>query len=432
MKKKEKKLNNLVLVCICTMLVLFITTLYITNYETNNYAKSKNEIAFASYDDLLISTEFQEEINKINKETFGENYSEILSKNNISTNIAKEIDEKFKSDNIIIYPNYYGGMYINSDGELIIQVTKDDNLNKTKTDNKYNSYINSVDSKNIKYVENSYNALEKINNEIIAYFTNNGEKINGFIGNYIDVYSNHVIVELKNNSIEEQNEFKEKVINSELITFVKSEEKSLTASYNAGAKYTFSYSKTEGNTIKFYTNSCSIGYRAKRKGVSGFVTAGHCFYGINASLSIGTIQKSFYNQTMDAAFVAIGSGNSITNNLNVTNYMTQSLNTSNAGYITTGTMVGKVGASSGYQSGTVQSTNYSTTSDDGIYHTNMIKASNYNIDGDSGGPVFKIGTSTNPVGTVIGVTSLGPIGGGNMTAFYNADSIATALGITRY
>lgn len=432
MRKKTFK----VLCCISLILVAFtlISTLSLANFKVDQPLEEKSVVSLVDFDVLANSYEFREEMNTNHKEVFGENYAEILSRNETSTNMANEIEDMFiTQSNEVIYPNYYGGMYIDSNGDLIIQVTEEaSNSESLVTDNKYQTYINSVDNSNIDYVEFSYNELEDVNDVIISYFTNNGVNINGFIGNYIDVITNRVVVELENNSMDEQNEFKEKVIDSDLITFVKGTETTSTASYNAGAEFTAVHTKTEGNTQISTYKTCSIGYRARLNGVSGFVTAGHCFGKTGNSASIGTASKVIYNQTMDAAFVTTNSGTSITNNLNIANYLTQRLNTTGAGYLTVGTTVGKVGAISGYQGGMIQALNYSTTTDDGMYHSNLLKASNYNIEGDSGGPVFKVGTTTSPVGTVVGVTSIGYKGGGNLTAFYNADSIASSLGITRY
>lgn len=83
--------------------------------------------------------------------------------------------------------------------------------------------------------KNEINVLENINNKIIEYFESGKENSFNLSANYIDKENNIVIVELLNNSKEEQDLFKKLVIDSEYIKFVK------------GGPY--SLSKTEKNNI---------------------------------------------------------------------------------------------------------------------------------------------------------------------------------------
>lgn len=66
--------------------------------------------------------------------------------------------------------------------------------------------------------------LNKVNAEIIKFFSNNGINVyDNYIFNYIDEENNVVVVGLLNNNKEEQEQFKKLVINSDLIKFVKGE-----------------------------------------------------------------------------------------------------------------------------------------------------------------------------------------------------------------
>lgn len=66
----------------------------------------------------------------------------------------------------------------------------------------------------------SYDDLSKINNKIIEYFSTNTTLDDNFCFNYIDEKNNIVIVGLLDNSKEQQNNFKKKIINSKHIKFV--------------------------------------------------------------------------------------------------------------------------------------------------------------------------------------------------------------------
>ncbi len=66
--------------------------------------------------------------------------------------------------------------------------------------------------------------LESVNNEIIAYFQTNGTSgYENCVFNYVDEENNVVVVGLLDNSEKEQERFKETIVDSNLIKFVKSE-----------------------------------------------------------------------------------------------------------------------------------------------------------------------------------------------------------------
>ena len=60
--------------------------------------------------------------------------------------------------------------------------------------------------------------LDAINNDIIVYLSNN--QYNNLVFNYVDYDNNFVVIGLLDNSIEKQNDFKEKIIDSKYIKFV--------------------------------------------------------------------------------------------------------------------------------------------------------------------------------------------------------------------
>ena len=72
--------------------------------------------------------------------------------------------------------------------------------------------------------------LDAINNDIIIYLSNN--QYDNLIFNYVDYDNNLVVVGLLDNSVEKQNDFKEKVVDSKYIKFVQSEVKNDDVKYS--------------------------------------------------------------------------------------------------------------------------------------------------------------------------------------------------------
>ena len=66
----------------------------------------------------------------------------------------------------------------------------------------------------------SSDELNKINNQIIEYFNKNDANYDNFSFNYVDNENKVVVVGLLENSKNEQEEFKKRVVNSNLIKFV--------------------------------------------------------------------------------------------------------------------------------------------------------------------------------------------------------------------
>ena len=63
--------------------------------------------------------------------------------------------------------------------------------------------------------------LDAINNDIIIYLSNN--QYGNLVFNYVDYEDNIVVVGLLDNSVEKQNDFKEKIVDSKYIKFIQSE-----------------------------------------------------------------------------------------------------------------------------------------------------------------------------------------------------------------
>lgn len=328
----------------------------------------------------------------------------------------------------IEYPSDFGGMYINDNQKLVIQLVKNSKTNAIIR------FVTSNVSDDIvyQYVDNSNEELEKVNNIIMEYFSNSTSIYEGFKANYVDVVNNVVVVELKNNNIEEQTWFKENVIDSELITFIQNENINVeTSSYNAGSIFTY-YKNGTG------PYNCSIGYRAKRNGAEGFVTAAHCVEkGINY-YGYGTAMAESYSpyEGLDGAFVQLTTGHSVTNNIEGTS---TTIGTTTSTMPIFGVLVSKSGYKTGVTSGQITNVNYSSVINDkdqgtSQYWQHLVKTSVTNQKGDSGGIVYSSGNPASVMGIVHGCTL---ISGSNDCSSYSmsysrADLINNSLGLTRY
>lgn len=405
-------------------IVFILISLFGCLITYNIYSKNVNDSI--SNDILLLSYNLEK--------TFGSNYKELLSNNINSTSLAKKIEEGFNSDQDgnISYPSSYGGMYINSDGKLVVKILN----NQQKTVNYIDNLQLSNENEIIKeYVEYSYTELTRIYNVICEYYLENIKNDTNFVGNYIDVENNKVVVELiniENNYIEN---FKNNVIDSNAVIFKNGERISTKSSYKAGQGFSYNVTYSNNQQTHISSSSCSVGFRTKRNGVSGFVTAGHCFgyqgYNVDSvTFSDGTYVTRQYSTTMDAAFIKLASGNTVVNNLYKTGVQATFINTTGNNYYVNGNVIGLVGSKSGYKTGTISSLSYSATDDDGYYHTNMIKGNITVIEGDSGGPVFTLSSTTlNNGAPLIGIIS---VGGTGIVGFYKYNDIVSSLRLTKY
>ena len=152
-----------------------------------------------------------------NKENELEKYYE---RNYQMSFVARDIEAFLKYRYDGKYPDYYGGMYISDNAyNIIVQIVKEKIPQKGTRDYSYYNELFTVNKAiEVEYVKNSYNELEDVYNKLNDYFTNNSyfEDLNGF---GIDVLNNSVTVHFVKVDENVIKEFKEKVINSDVIRF---------------------------------------------------------------------------------------------------------------------------------------------------------------------------------------------------------------------
>ncbi len=383
--------------------------------------------------------------NKNNKE-----YEEYLERNWSMVQLATKVEKKIKDYYNIEktyedeYPSYFGGIYINDDAtSLIIQIVKENiPLNNTEEYNFYNELINLDNSIEIEYVENSFNALNDINNHVGAYIMSKESYDDNLTGAYIDVMNNTTIIELVDNTEEQQeaiikevfgltnySKFKAKSnqnIENSLITFRKSEEASSHQNINAGAE------------ISVGQFLCSMGFRTTYNGKKGYVTAGHCVKGLS-SVQAGYVRLAQYsnNERYDYGFVETYSSYTPTNTLAYSSGNVTKLGLVNyCPVITVNMEIAKSGMKTGYTSGKVQGLNQTIEyTKNNITLKGMVKSNVKCDNGDSGSPVFIPRTDANggaiPVGILSG-GSTGILGIGRTMYFTDISDLPSELQSGRY
>ncbi len=354
---------------------------------------------------------------------YGDDYDAYLKRNAYELKIAQKIHEKLIKYGDTL-PNFYGGSYISDDSyNLIVQVVKDNIPNESDLDyDLYQSIINMDSTIKIEYVKNSYAELKKINDLITNQALSKSIDIDKFVGNYIDVYSNNVKVEVAGGLDTISNDVKSQLPKSDLIQFVASERKIDTSELKAGS----------GITTQGKPDSCSLGFRAKYNGMDGYITAGHCFSGEQDASSGGIVVKKIYSGSVDAAFVHLTSSSyTLSNSLAYTSGDITSLNDIViCPYLEVGTAVAKVGVKTHYTAGTVLNNSYRVTVNN-VNFTDMVLTDVYASGGDSGGPVF-IPTVEDGGVTLIGIVKGGNIYNPSSMIFTKEENIYSQLRYERY
>ncbi|WP_339813110.1 hypothetical protein [Zunongwangia profunda] len=320
------------------------------------------------------------------------------------------------------YPDYYGGAYIEQNGQLVVLINGEMGLGKQAV-----TAIIGNGNIEFKKADYSFARLTEIMNSLNEFVLS---KKNIAVSDNFKTFSlidkeNRIVVELDDYSDQKIFEFRKSVLNSPAIVFTKSSGKTeLEAQLEPGCKAAKNSSGTSYG---------SFGFRAKRNSdnVAGMVTAGHVI-GVGQTLyyggtAIGTCSASQQSGSVDAAFIPISNPTSYTpsNTLCTTSSSILSTSTSLPG---AGTIVNKRGITTGRTSGSITSTNATTTTTAGITYTNLTSAGYSSSGGDSGGIVYTYISSTGTLYTV-GVH----LGSNSSNAFFSkASNVLADLGLYRY
>ncbi len=354
------------------------------------------------------------------------------------------------------FPEYYCGAYINTDGNLVVKIKsniEDAAKIEAKQDilNIVNGYKPIFRSSDI-----SYRDLVLTMSELTELRQETTDPEIEYVCSYsLDEYNGQVHIGIYNESEIVRRKVLDYLTYPEIVTIEVVEKPQPCIASGA-------YGKPIGETYSLNNNYFSIGYRASYNNsgstVYGFVTCGHGFlgssstnayyapdvYGINNNTPIvgsliGTIDSSRYVCTfganIDAAFIQLSSGSTVSNQI-VTRYGgTYSISTSSPADPAMGSTVYSYGASSDDQYGYLQS-GYVVSSSNTFYCSSFsvldtLLTTCTIIPGDSGGPmVYSTSGGTYRVGGInTGYYTVGLVQYGYHT---KGSNITTQFGLSSY
>ena len=316
-----------------------------------------------------------------------------------------------KSFETVVYPDYYGGCYIDENNKLIVYMVGD-------TVRARSSLLSL--SSNVILIRGDY-SFQELNNimNVIGDFSAKNP-YNPIAENIAAVSlmdkQNNILVRLYDCSKEKIDEFKANVVNSSAIYFEKQEEPLQT------------YETVSPGSSIYCNGSFSLGYRVNKNGTEGFITAAH---GVNEGqfILIGSNSSGAqfarctdwqWDVNIDAAFCE---STYYADYSNIIAYTSLPLANS-YGNIIAGAYVYKSGHATKSTYGTIQSTNTQTTIQ-GHTIRDLASATYESTHGDSGGIVYTNNNlyEGNPVGIVHG-------GDGTISYFSKALNIDIAFGCT--
>ncbi len=415
---------------------VFISTMPIVSAsDLNGLLEKEQNIQKPDITDEIFETkEFQESRAEYLKEVYGENWEELYERNAQSVQNAQKIESKFPRtfSGDIMYPNYIGGLYINDDDRLVIQIV-DEVVPSTKSRARklYNDVLAVDEDAVIENVKYSYSEIIALNNQMEDLFLEDKlpSSVSAF---YMNVSNNRIVVELSDYSEKEIENFKNTSFDSPIITFKEA----------GGTAVTIDAGAPNGA-------GGSVGYRA-RKGTSGegFVTHGHGLRKGNEISGIGVVREQNFGGNVDASWVDTnGYSATPTNNwhsyapyIMPTLYLSTSVKTS----FYEGERVGKIGSRSGHRTGKITNVSWSgnVREYDGAPETKftkMVGTDVYQEVGDSGGIVYytlKLSSALpNPDGSTEAHMTAGIAvfkTNGNNMVFTRADYINSKFGLSRY
>ncbi|MDR2720263.1 MAG: S1 family peptidase, partial [Nitrososphaerota archaeon] len=335
-------------------------------------------------------------------------------------------------------PDEYAGAYIDEANKLHIILTKPVDA---ETEYDYQAIIGydetvifEVAKYPLTYLHEVQNALDDVMSEFGICATELNEYVNKIDVHLFDRTQEGAIVEFLQTKVDN---FDEKSLAFKVATDIVAD-----AANTSGNALGGSLTK-EGST-----NAGTLGFNAYRasEGKYGVVTAAHvALNGTTLSNAMGTTigqtTKNVFGGTVDAAFIPFPNGilgigkitqsdqfyGSFSNN---DDYFTGYL--PNGAYLVVGMSVVKIGAKTGYQTGTITDTSATLDPVTGGHFTDQMKYNTIRDSGDSGGPVFhKISLSGQmDVNVLLGIHCIG----GAINESYGSKvwNIKSELGVEPY
>lgn len=339
----------------------------------------------------------------------------------------------------IMYPDYFGGMYIDEFGVLNVLVTQSSAVHMRQFDavgvlSEFDEMsvltVGQMQATVVRGVEFTYAELWRIQNllnEIIPpHFETNPVAANARSW-FIDVIGNRVVVELADYTLENIRGFKSYFINESAIVFAEfSGEMNLNFDV-----YTFHSYETKnafeaifeplniiwvraGEQIVLSNGSSgSVGYSATRLGGRGFVTAGHLGPG-TTSLTDGVVVRNAFGQRIgvvrgvhlslvDAAFVLFDANVRFAGHCHITQMPFAPGNQHQPHLTFPGIFVASIGFVTHHRTGVILQSATSINLPTAGFLPNVVRASYVSNNGDSGGIVYAFdGNQSTAIGHHVG------------------------------
>lgn len=350
----------------------------------------------------------------------------VLDAATLSSNLKKSFNVATRSvDGRVVYPDYYGGRYVNEEGKLVILV-KGNDITTYRNDLRMRCNGDGFEIKPCVY---SYNYLidliYSLEEKWKAADPNNDMK---YYGICTDQERNILVINTGDVSESNKNRFIELLDGFDSIEFILSGEIEYQAEVNPGMGIAGAVVTTSTGTGY---SAGSAGYRAKKGSTPVLVTSGHVLKANNTALRnrsgveigkcIGVKWTEISGSTVDAAICTLNSGYSLSNVVKL--------------YSGTVTLLASVADVDQYSN--ISMKGYYSETSGGIlatdYHVpnssmyNFIKANYRSVSGDSGAVCY---TSD---GKVIGIHQGAlPEGGSERTIVVPAEQINEVFGLTMY
>lgn len=336
----------------------------------------------------------------------------------IGDNLARSFESGISRSSGLIYPDYYGGGYIDQENNFVILIKGDTLEHK-------NALIQRTKSNNFKLstCDYSYNELKETIDDLNLLLTDES-KVK--VAESIKLYSfgildneNRIFIGLGNCTSQNIEKFKGEFVNAPYLVFI-----------NVDQPHAQAADVKPGGVIHTNAVEGSIGYRARRNGQQGIVTSGH-LASVGESLYLGYYQDylgsvtvSYTDGAVDAAFCPVTNSIYYLSNITYNNYTLGGI-----GFPYVGLSVAKEGKSTGRTTGSITATNVSVYlwidhQNRNEYLIGVVCCSYDSAKGDSGGIVYST-SGNNILGIHAGADSAGKY-------FVPAGSINSALGLTMY
>ena len=282
------------------------------------------------------------------------------------------------------YPDYYGGAYINKDGNLTIYVTEE--VEKCRYQ------IEKATKKKeciLKRCHYSYKEMLQVKKEIEKYCCDNpdDQSVKNLIAYGISDMENLIFVEMEDLSPEQISLFKKNICDASMLVFRHGEKVEAETIIRAG----------EG--VSTHAGASSNGFRGKIDNVYGFIMSGHGAGANHLAISLnsnnamlGTTTHWQWSNSVDAAFVKVNDDVVLSNAI----MNTAANHASFAGPSAVNTVIFQSGITTGLTAGVIAAVNVNVRVGM-VSMTELVRATYTSAAGDSGGIVYTVSNRERPI-----------------------------------